>query len=404
MINESITSMIQRLCPDGVEYRPIKDIYTRLKGTPITASRMKEIADDSGDIIVVAGGKNIIRAKRSDLPHGNIIEVPSVLVQSRGIIDVVYSEEPFTFKNEMWAYTSDDRDSVKYLYYIMKKNIQTFRDAASGMGSLPQISLKVTEDYIIPYPPIEIQREIVRILDTFTSLTAELSLRKKQYEFYLDKLLSFDHLILEEGERERERTRVRWIELGKLFNLKNGYTPSKNNPHYWNGIIPWFRMEDLRLNGSILSDSILKISEDAIKNVPFPENSIIVATSATIGEHALITVPFTCNQRFTCMILKNEYKELYNPLFLYYYTFILDKWCISNTKQSSFPSVDMKRFKQFKYPLIPLDEQNRIVSRLDAFHHLCNNLCTGIPAEIEARKKQYEYYLNKLLSFDEVSS
>lgn len=200
MINESITSMIQRLCPDGVEYKPIKDVYTRLKGTPITASKMKEIADDSGDVIVVAGGKNIIRAKRSDLPHGNIIEVPSVLVQSRGIIDVVYSEEPFTFKNEMWAYTSDDRDSVKYLYYIMKKNIQTFRDEASGMGSLPQISLKVTEDYIIPYPPIEIQREIVRILDTFTSLTAELSLRKKQYEFYRDKLLSFDRLTPEERE------------------------------------------------------------------------------------------------------------------------------------------------------------------------------------------------------------
>ena len=76
--------------------------------------------------------------------------------------------------------------------------------------------------------------------------------------------------------------------LSELFNTKNGYTPSKSKPEFWaNGTIPWFRMEDIRENGRILSKATQYVSKDAIKGSPFPENSIIVATSATIGEHAL---------------------------------------------------------------------------------------------------------------------
>ena len=93
----------------GVEYRKIKDVYKRLKGTPITAEKMKEIKNDKGDIRIFAGGKTVISAFEKDIPKANIIRVPSVLVQSRGIIDVIYYDNPFTFKNEMWAYTSDSK-------------------------------------------------------------------------------------------------------------------------------------------------------------------------------------------------------------------------------------------------------------------------------------------------------
>ena len=187
-----LEELIRELCPDGVEYHKIKDVYKRLKGTPITAGKMKEIDNPDGDIRIFAGGKTVINAYEEDIPKANITRVPAVLVQSRGVIDAVYYEEPFTFKNEMWAYTANEKISVKYLYYVLKNNMQQFRDAASGMGSLPQISLKVTEEFLIPVPPLEIQREIVRILDNFTELTAELTAelaaelaaRKKQYEFY----------------------------------------------------------------------------------------------------------------------------------------------------------------------------------------------------------------------------
>ena len=186
-----LEKLIEELCPNGVEYKKVKDAFTRLKGTPITAGKMKEIENPNGDIRVFAGGKTVIDANEEDIPNANITRVPAVLVQSRGIIDVVFYDKPFTFKNEMWAYTTENSTTVKYLYYVLKNNIQHFRESASGMGSLPQISLPVTEEFQIPLPPLPIQEEIVRILDNFTKLTAELEARKKQYQYYRDSLLKF---------------------------------------------------------------------------------------------------------------------------------------------------------------------------------------------------------------------
>ena len=190
-----LEELIEQYCPDGVEYYKIKDVYKRIKGTPITAGKMKEIATPDGSVRIFAGGKTVIDANEKDIPNANITRVPAVLIQSRGVIDAVYYDKPFTFKNEMWAYTTFNQKSVKYLYYILKSNIQTFRDAASGMGALPQISLGVTEEFEIPVPPLPVQEEIVRILDAFTELQAELQAelqkRKQQYNYYLDNLLNF---------------------------------------------------------------------------------------------------------------------------------------------------------------------------------------------------------------------
>lgn len=181
-----LDELIEELCPNGVEYKKIKDVYTRLKGTTITAQKMKQINNPNGNIAIFAGGKTIINAYEEDIPNANITKVPAVLVQSRGVIDVIFYDKPFTFKNEMWAYTAKNKVSVKYLYYILKNNIQYFRNVASVMGSLPQISLKDTEEFKIPVPPLPVQQEIVRILDNFTELTTELTTeleaRQKQYE------------------------------------------------------------------------------------------------------------------------------------------------------------------------------------------------------------------------------
>ena len=119
-----LEKLIRDLCPDGVEYKKIKDVFQRLKGTPITAKKMKEIARDDGEIRIFAGGKTVINAQEENIPNANITRVPAVLVQSRGVIDVIYYEEPFTFKNEMWAYTTVNKTEVKFLYYVLKNNIQ----------------------------------------------------------------------------------------------------------------------------------------------------------------------------------------------------------------------------------------------------------------------------------------
>ena len=141
---------------------------------------------------------------------------------------------------------------------------------------------------------------------------------------------------------------------------------------------------------------------DAVKNKPFPAGSIIVSTSATIGEHALITADFLANQRFTCLTLKKEYADKFDLKFLFYYCFKLDSYCLENLNQGNFSSVDMKKFYQFRFPIISIEEQQTIVSILDRFDKLCNSISDGLPAETEARKKQYAYYRDKLLNFENV--
>lgn len=193
---------------------------------------------------------------------------------------------------------------------------------------------------------------------------------------------------------------VKYIAIPELFNTRNGYTPSKANKSFWeNGTIPWFRMEDIRENGHILSESTQYVTREALKGEPFPENSIIVATSATIGEHALITVPSLANQRFTYLVLKETYKASIDMKFIYYYCFKLDDYCKLCLNQGNFASVDMKKFAKFKFPVPPLKVQREIVHILDSFMLLTEELTE----ELNARKKQYEFYRDKILSFKDLS-
>lgn len=202
---------------------------------------------------------------------------------------------------------------------------------------------------------------------------------------------------LEELIQELCPNGVKYLTIPELFITRNGYTPSKANAEFWgNGTIPWFRMEDIRENGRILTKSTQYVSEKAIKGKLFPEDSIIIATSATIGEHALIKVPSLANQRFTYLVLKDEFKSSVDMMFIFYYCFKLDEFCKTHLNQGNFASVDMKQFAEFKFPLPPLPVQREIVRILDNF----TELTAELQEELQARKKQYEYYKSNLLSFE----
>ncbi|MCM1314212.1 MAG: restriction endonuclease subunit S [Prevotella sp.] len=193
---------------------------------------------------------------------------------------------------------------------------------------------------------------------------------------------------------------VEYKTLDEIFDIRNGYTPSKSKAEYWeNGIVPWFRMDDIRENGRILSSALQKVTMQAVKNKPFSADSIIVSTSATIGEHALINVDFMCNQRFTCLTLKKEYQHQFSIKFLFYYCFKLDKYCMNNLKKGSFASVDMTKFNQFQIPVPPLEVQREIVRILDEYSEKVTALKHELEKELELRKKQYSYYRDKLLTF-----
>ncbi|WP_332245375.1 restriction endonuclease subunit S [Helicobacter pylori] len=183
--------------------------------------------------------------------------------------------------------------------------------------------------------------------------------------------------------------------------MKNGYTPSKNNPEFWEkGTIPWFRMEDIRENGRILKDSIQHITPKALKGKKlFPKNSIIISTTATIGEHALLIVDSLANQRFTFLSKKANCDIALDMKFFFYQCFLLGEWCKNNINVSGFASVDMTAFKKYKFPIPPLEIQQEIVKVLDAFTELNTELNT----ELKARKKQYQYYQNMLLDFKDIN-
>lgn len=180
----------------------ISEYFTRLKGTPITAGKMKEIEVENGEVRIFAGGQTKVDTSKDYIPKEDIINVPSVVIQSRGLINFIYYDRPFSFKNEMWAYTCENPITVKYLYYYLKNNVDYFRMIGGQMGSMPQISLSVTENFDIFLPSIEEQEKIVNILDKFEKmvnileegLPAEIELRKKQYEYYRNKLLDFRSL------------------------------------------------------------------------------------------------------------------------------------------------------------------------------------------------------------------
>ena len=191
---------------------------------------------------------------------------------------------------------------------------------------------------------------------------------------------------------------VEFKPLGEVFEMRNGYTPSKNESSFWeDGTIPWFRMEDIRENGRILSDSIQHITPAAVKGKGlFEANTFILATTATIGEHALIIADSLANQRFTNLKVRKSLSNLLETKFVFYYMFIVDEFCKNNTNVSGFASVDMGKLKRMPFPIPPLEVQEEIVKILDRFA----DYAAELQAELQARKEQYEYYRNLLLTFN----
>lgn len=375
-----LQQLLNDLCPDGVEYKKIKDVYTRLRGTPITATKMKEIENPKGDIKIFAGGKTVINAYEKDIPNANITKVPAVLVQSRGVIDAIYFDKPFTFKNEMWAYTADNKISIKFLYYVLKNNMAYFREKASGMGSLPQISLTVTEDFAIPVPPLEVQAEIVRILDTFTELQTkleeELTARQKQYEYYRDSLLNFNHKI----------GGVQWVKLEDIAIYKTGSKPSEILDIYENGMFEYINAgtsnSGYTYNFNCLGDTI---------------------TTPSRGQGGIGYVGYQANNFWLgalCYKIQAKDKNIILNKYLYYYLSNNNNEILMLKKEGGVPAVNGSDLGKIQIPVPPLDVQQRIVDVLDNFEKICTDLKIGLPAEINARQKQYEYYRDKLLTFE----
>ncbi len=434
-----IERLLQTLAPKGVEFRKLGDIILSLKtglnprkffklNTPnannyyVTVRELEEYTikfthqtdriDDNALSLCL---------KRSNLEKDDILFSGTGTIGKVSII----KENPNNWAIKEGIYSIKPNKKIVFPRFLMfcfeNLNIQNDIKSKSFGGIVKSISMNDLQKITIPIPPLEIQQEIVKILDAFTELNTELNTelkaRKKQYQYYQNMLLDFNDINQNHKDAKmsvktypkRLQTLLQTLApkgvefktLEEVFEIKNGYTPSKNNPEFWkNGTIPWFRMEDIRENGRILKDSIQHITPKALKGKKlFPKNSIIISTTATIGEHALLIVDSLANQQFTFLSKKANCDLALDMKFFFHQCFLLGEWCKNNINVSGFASVDMTAFKKYKFPIPPLEIQQEIVKILDQFSILTTDLLAGIPAEIKARKKQYEYYREKLLTF-----
>ena len=360
-----------------------------------------------------------------------------VLISAAGTIGrtVVYDGKPAYFQdsNIVWI---DNNESVvlnSYLRYCYE--LKPWK--VSSGGTIQRLYNDNIAKAIITVPSLDVQNRIVNVLDNFEKicsdlnigLPAEIEARKKQYEYYRDKLLTFvetGNTILSRAEQSRaeqsraEQSRAEQSRaLIKLLQYVFGYagvslqdvvknscsggTPKKGvSEYYEGGNIPWLRTQEVVFRDICKTECF--ITESAVKNSAakwIPENCVIVAISgATAGRCAINKIPLTTNQH--CLNLEVD-PEMALYRYVYYCICAKQEELLAK-KEGARGDLNSTRILSLQIDLPSIEKQKRIVSILDRFDSICNDLTSGLPAEIEARQKQYEYYRDKLLTFKEVAA
>ena len=289
---------------------------------------------------------------------------------------------------------------IMYLYYYLMHTLKPYIHKNSRKGSVPYITMPMLENFKFPIPcpnnlekSLAIQSEIVRILDKFTALTAELTaelnMRKKQYNYYRDQLLSF-----KEGE-------VEWKSLEDIALFRRGSFPQPYGNSEWydgEGCMPFVQVADVADSGFTLhtktKQQISKIAQS--KSVFVEAGTIVVTLQGTIGRVAI--TQYDCYVDRTLAIFTNFKVKINKKYFAYQLKAKFDSEK-EFARGSTLKTITKEEFSKFQLPLPSINEQNRIVSLLDKFDTLAHSIKQGLPREIELRQKQYEYYRDLLFSF-----
>lgn len=380
---KNLETLIQELCPDGVEFVKLGDVLDYEQPTKYIV-KCKDYQNE-GMPVLTAGQTFIL---------GYTDETNGIYEASRENPVIIFDDfttsfhwVDFNFKvkssaMKMLRVSSEREVSFRFVYYAMKCiKYQTLEHSRQWISKYSQIE--------IPLPPIEVQTEIVRILDKFTSLEAELDCRKRQYEYYRDKLLSFENV----GGQE-----VEWKKMSEVCkNICSGGTPLTSKPEYYDGNIPWLRTQEVdycEIHSTLRNITQLGLENSSAKMIP--ANCVIVAMyGATAAKVAINKIPLCTNQ--ACCNLEIDEKQ---ALVRYVYQWICKQYEVLKAMgEGSQHNINAKKVKDFKIPIPSLEEQRRIVSILDRFESLTTSLQSGLPAEIAARRQQYEHYRDKLLTF-----
>ena len=364
-----LEELIEQYCPDGVEWKPLGECCNILDGKrkPITKG-----ARQSGPYPYY--GANGIQDWVADYIFDGtyvLIGEDGSVITPNGTPIVNWAHGKIWVNNHAHIIAETTGVLLRFLFYY----IQIIDIHNLVHGNIPKLTQGDLKDLEIPVPPLPVQEEIVRILDNFTELQAELQKRLQQYNYYLDNLLSFNR----EGQTE-----VKWMKMSDIAKLSRGHVISKDYLQNNAGIYPVYSSQTAN-NGELWQ----------INTYDYNGNYL---TWTTDGAYA-----GTIFKRKGCFSITNVCglialtSELVNLDYLYYWLKITAPSYVY--KGMGNPKLMSNVMESILIPIIPLSEQQRIVSILDRFDTLTNDLTAGLPAEIEKRRQQYEYYRDKLLTF-----
>ena len=379
-----LDELIKELCPNGVEYKKLKDLC-KIKTGKLNANEMEE--------------NGIYPFFTCDEKPYKINEYAfddeAILISGNGskVGHINYYKGKFNAYQRTYVLLNFNNGIVKYYVFYLKEFLKKHIIKNSNKASVPYITLPMLENYLVPVPPLEVQDEIVRILDSFialtTKLTTELTARKKQYSWYRDYLLNFEN-------------RVEIVKLGSISNIVRGASPRpiSNYITLEEDGINWIKIGDVDSESRYVEETKEKITQEGAKKSRIvKKGDLILSNSMSFGR------PYIVNQE-GCIhdgwILISDYQTNYSTDFLYYLltTNKVQKYMRDNVVSGTVQNLNIDIVKNIEIPLPPLEVQKRIVEVLDNFEKICNNLNIGLPAEIEARQKQYEFYRNFLLTFN----
>ena len=396
-----LEELIQELCPDGVEYKTLGEIAVDIyRGAGITRDQVTAEGTPCvryGEIYTTYGvwfDKCVSHTDESKLLSKKYFEHGDILfaITGESVDDIAkccaYIGHEKCLAGGDIVVLKHNQDP-KYLSYVLATtDARQQKSKGKVKSKVVHSSVPAIREIKVPIPPIEIQREIVRILDDYTEnivelqnqLTAEITARQKQYEFYRDKLLTFD--VLRGGTID-----FRWRMLCEIADISTGN--SNTNEAVEDGKYPFFvrSQEPLRKN-----------------DFEYDEAAIITAGDGVgVGKvYHYIEGRYALHQRAYRIHINTP--EVVPKYYFHYMKAKFLPYIQKTMFQGSVASIRRPMLNAFPVPVPPLDVQNRIVNVLDNFEKICSDLNIGLPAEIEARQKQYEYYRDKLLTFAETGN
>lgn len=383
---KNLETLIQELCPDGVEFVKLGDCCSFKRGTTITAKNAIP-----GDVPVLAGGQKPAYYHNEANRTGETI----VVAGSGAYAGFVSYWTIPVFLSDSFSVEPDDRLVVKFVYYFLK-NIQQKIFATKKGSGVPHVHGSSIEKFEIPLPPIKVQTEIVRILDKFTSLEAELEAeldcRKRQYEYYRDKLLSFDNV---EGQE------VEWKKMSEVGTFIRGNGLQKKD--FTESGVGCIHYGQIYTKFNTFTDKTLTFCSENVarKLTPVHPGDLIIACTSENVEDVCKTVAWLGKEDIVtgghaCVFSHHE-----NPKYIAYLLQTENFFQQKKKYARGVKVIDIKvaDLQKITLPIPSLEEQHRIVSILDRFESLTTSLQSGLPAEIAARRQQYEHYRDKLLTF-----